>query len=450
MSRSRSIIDYHQNTDRLTELTRSTLAAATRQGASAASATITADSGLSVTVRMGEIETVEHHRSKHLGVTVYFGQKTGSATTTDFEPEAIDDTVGAACRIARYTQEDQYTGLAEADRMAKAIPDLDLYHPWALDPEEATRLALETEAAALGRDPRITNSEGASVSRHEGRYVFGNTHGFIGGFSGTRHSISCGVIAEADPEKQRDHWYSASRVPQSLEPAAEIGTKAAERALKRLGSQRIATRTVPVIFAADQATRLFGSFIAAISGASLYRQASFLLDHLGKPVFAEHVCITEEPHLPAGLGSSPFDSEGVGTERRELVQDGVLEGYVLDSYAARKLGMQSTGNAGGVHNLVVKPGPHDLDGLIGTMGRGLLVTELMGMGVNIVTGDYSRGAAGFWVEGGEIQFPVQEITIAANLRDMFRGIVEIGKDVELRSAIRTGSVLIDKMTIAGD
>ena len=433
----------------MAELVEEMLKEATRQGASSACATVGAGSGLSVTVRMGDLETVEHHRSKSLGVTVYFGQRTGSASSTDLDPAALKDTVSAACRIARYTEEDDCAGLADANLMATELLDLDLYHPWELEAEQATEIAIETETAAREVDRRITNSEGASVSAYQGSHVYGNTHGFVGGYAGTRHSVSCSVIAEEGEEKQRDYWYGTSRQPDKLPSGQEIGRHAGERAVRRLAGRQLSTRNAPIIFPADQAIRLFGSFISAIRGSSLYRQATFLLDHLGKPVFPESVHIREEPHLPAALGSSPFDNEGVATHPRDLVRDGVLQGYVLDSYSARKLDMQTTGNAGGVHNLIVDPGDQDLDQLLQTMGTGLLVTELIGMGVNIVTGDYSRGAAGFWVEAGEIQYPVEEITIAGNLKDMFNGIQAIGADVDTRSNIHTGSVLIDNMTIAG-
>jgi PmbA protein len=435
---------------RLSELVEATIAETRRQGASAASATVTASTGLSVTVRMGELETIEHHRGKHLLVTVYFGHKTAHATTTDFSGSAIEETVRAACHIAAHTEEDPCAGLADADRMANEIPDLDLFHPWNLAPEAAIDLALEAETSARDLDRRITNSDGALVNLYESTLVYGNTHGFVGGYDSTRHGISCTVVAEAEGQKQRDHWHTVSRNPSELAPAAEVGTIAARRALDRLGARKVQTCSVPVVFAPDQAIRLFRSFVAAIRGSSLYREASFLLDHLGKQVFSSRVAIAERAHIPGALGSSPFDAEGVRTDDRELVTDGVLHGYVLDSYAARKLGMQSTGNSGGIHNLIVRPGEHDLAGLLATMGTGLLVTELLGMGVNIVTGDYSRGAAGFWVEGGEIKFPVEEITIAGNLRDMFLGVQALGRDVDVRSNIRTGSVLIDRMIVAGD
>ncbi len=425
------------------------LAEARAQGASAAEAGVSTDTGLSVTVRLGEVETVEHHRDKGVAVTVYFGKRKGTASSSDFSPRAIRETVAAACTIARYTAEDEYSGLADADLMATDIPDLDLCHPWVLSADQAVALAMDAEAA--GRvDQRITNSEGATVNTYQGGRVYGNSHGFIGGYASTRHGISCVLIAQqGENDMQRDYWYTVARDAASLELPAEVGAHAARRALQRLGARRLSTRQVPVIFAAEVAGGLIGHFLGAIRGGSLYRNASFLVDHLDKRVFPEFVHIHEQPHLKNALGSAPFDDEGVATRARDFIVDGVLTSYVLDSYSARKLGMQTTGNAGDVHNLTVDPGTLDLDGLIKEMGTGLLVTELMGMGVNIVTGDYSRGASGFWVENGEIQYPVQEITIAGNLRDIFMQIQGTGRDVDTRGNIRTGSILIERMTVAG-
>ena len=426
------------------------LAEAKRQGASAAEAGISTSSGLSVTVRMGDVETIEHTRDKGLGLTVYFGKKKGSASTTDFSTEAINDTVRAACAIARHTSEDDCAGLAEVELMAKSYPDLDLLHPWGITPENAIQIALEAENSARGHDSRIANSEGADVSHHEGSYVYANSNDFLGGYASSRHGISCAVIAKDGGGMQRDYWYSVARNADELEAAIEVGTKAASRAVSRLGSRKLSTRTAPVIYTAETARGLLHHFVSAIRGSSLYRQASFLLDHLGKQVFPKGFSIREEPHLKRALGSAPFDNEGVATRARDLVSDGVLQGYVLDSYSARKLGMQTTGNAGGVHNLVVKTDDLGFDALLKEMDTGLIITELMGMGINAVTGDYSRGACGFWVEGGEISFPVEEITVAGNLRDMYAGIRRVANDVDLRGNIRTGSVLIDRMTIAGD
>nr|VFJ62423.1 MAG: PmbA protein [Candidatus Kentron sp. FW] len=435
--------------DNLKTLVTDILTEAVRQGASSAEAGISSSSGLSISARLGEVETIEHIRDRGLGVTVYFDKKKGSASTTDFGREAIEKTVQAACTIARYTSEDSYAGLADPERMATDILDLDLYHPWKLEPETAIALALASENAARGFDARITNSEGATVDWHEGTHAYGNTHGFLGIHSGTRHSTNCTVIAENEAGMQRDGWYTSARDPADLEDAESVGLKAAKRAIARLDARRIPTQTIPVVFQAEIATGLFGHFLSAISGGMLYRQSSFLLDHLGKRVFPEFVRIHEQPHLPKAPGSTAFDNEGVATNPRDVVTDGVLQGYMLSSYSARKLGLETTGNAGGAHNLTVESGTSDLAGILDEMGTGLLVTELMGSGVNIVTGDYSRGAAGFWVEEGEIRFPVEEITIAGNLQDIFLNIRQVGNDVEKRGNIRTGSVLIEEMTIAG-
>ena len=436
---------------RLKEIASDALKEAQRLGASSAEVAVSSSAGLSVNVRLGEVETVEHNRDKALGVSVYFGHKKGSASTTDFSASAVADSVGAACGIARHTAEDDCAGLADADLMATDPPDLSLHHPWRLSPDQAIEIATECETAARDVDARIINSEGAGVSRVEGVQVYGNTHGFLAGYASSRHGISCTVIAGDDQGMQRDYWYSVSRDPSELEAAADIGRRAASRSLRRLGARKIATVSAPVLYAAELAPGLLGHFVGAIRGGNLYRKASFLFDHLGKQIFPSHVQLGERPHLPGGIGSRPFDSEGVATRDREVVSDGVLRGYVLSSYSARKLGMQTTGNAGGVHNLTATPGPGepDLDALLRTMGRGFYVTELMGMGVNLVTGDYSRGAAGFWVEDGAIQHPVEEVTIAGNLREMFKGVVATGTDIERRGTVHCGSVLIEGMTVAG-
>nr|VFK26363.1 MAG: PmbA protein [Candidatus Kentron sp. MB] len=443
---SPAIIDQNS----LKTLATDILAEATRQGASSAETGIASGSGLSVSVRLGEVETIEHIRDQGLGVTIYFGQKKGSASTTDFNRKAIKETVEAACTIARYTSNDDCAGLADPERMATKFPHLNLYHPWELEPETAISIATTSENAAREFDNRITNSEGASVNWHEGTHVYGNTHGFLGVHSGTRHSIDCTVIAGSGAGMQRDGWYTSARDPADLEDAKNVGIKAAQKAIARLDARRIATQTIPVIFQAEIATGLFGHFLSAISGGALYRKSSFLLDHLGKQIFPEFIRIHERPHLPKAPGSTAFDNEGVATKPRDVVTDGILQGYLLGSYSARKLGMETTGNAGGAHNLTIEPNAQNLTALLKEMGTGLLVTELMGSGVNIVTGDYSRGAAGFWIQGGEIQFPVQEITIAGNLRDIFLGMRRIGNDTEKRGNIQTGSVLIEKMTIAGN
>ena len=436
----------------LEDIVRGALTEAKRLGASAAEAGIGSSTGLSVTARLGEVETIEHTQDRGLAVSVYFGQRKGSASTTDFAPAAIGDTVAAACGIARHTSEDECAGLAEETLMATVIPDLDLDHPWSLSPEAAIDMAIEVENAARALDSRITNSDGATVARHRGTQVYGNSHGFLGGHPSTRHEISCAVIAEQDGSMQRDYWYSVSRRPDALEAPDAIGRKAAERTVRRLGGAQVSTRIAPVLFSADIATGIFRHFVAAVSGGNLYRRSSFLLDSVGRKIFPDFMRIHEQPQIPGALGSAAFDGEGVATRDRDLVAGGVLEGYVLSSYSARKLGLETTGNAGGVRNLTVDAGPDSLGfhDLLAEMGDGLLVTELMGMGVNITTGDYSRGAAGFWVTGGEIAHPVEEVTIAGNLRDMFSGLRQVGIDTELRGNIRSGSVLIDRMTVAGE
>jgi PmbA protein len=423
---------------------------AAQQGATAAEAGASVDLGLSVTARMGEVETIEHHRSRGLGLTVYIGQRKGSASTTDLGREAMRETVEAACRIARHAAEDQYAGLPDPDTLATEFPDLDVYHPWEPDPETAIGIALACEDAARGYHPDIANSEGASLDTFQGLRVMGNSLGFLHGYGSSRHSLSCSIIGERGGEMQRDDWWTAARDAHDLEPPEAVGRKAAERAIRKLGARPLTTRQCPVIYAADIASSLLGHFIGAIRGGNLYRKSSFLLDQLGKRVFPEFVQIREDPHLPKALGSTPYDAEGVRTVPHHLVRDGVLESYVLSTYSARKLGLKTTGNAGGVHNLTIEPGALGLAELLARLGTGLLVTDLMGQGVNLVTGDYSRGAAGFWVENGEVQYPVEEITIAGNLRQMFLGIQAVGSDVDLRGNTRTGSILIERMTVAGN
>jgi PmbA protein len=380
---------------------------------------------------------------------VYFGHKSGSASTSDLRPAALRDTVRAACSIAKYTAEDPCNGLPDRDLLVVEIPDLDLYYPWNPGVDPALELARQCEAAAREQDARISNSEGAALSTHYGLEVYGNTLGFIGAVASSRHTLSCSVIAQDGGGMQRDYWFTTARDYADLQTPVEVGVQAARRSLRRLDARKLSTCQAPVLFEAPVAASLVSHFVSAIRGSSLYRQASFLLDHLGKPVFADHVRIHEQPHLRKGLGSSPFDNEGVATQARDLVKDGILQGYVLDSYSARKLGMLSTGNAGGVHNLTVANGSRDLDGLLKLMDRGLFVTELIGFGVNTVTGDYSRGAVGFWVENGEIQYPVEEITVAGNLKEMYAQLLEVGNDVDTRGNIRTGSILIGTMTVAG-
>ena len=436
--------------DSLREIVALAVETARKNGASASEAALSRSAGLDVNVRLGEVETIEHTRDNSLGVTVYFGHSKGSASSTDFGAAAVRETVEAACRIARHTAQDEFAGLADPERMAVDPPDLDLFHPWAITPDEAISLALEAETAARDHDSRITNSDGASVSRHDGDHVYGNSHGFLEGFSSSRNSLSCVVIAEDASGMQRGYWYSTGRDPDRLEPASQIGVTAAKRTVRRLGARKLDTRNAPVLYEADVARGVIGHLIAAVRGPNLYRKASFLVDRLGERVMADHLRVHEQPHLRGALASAAFDGEGVETRPRDLVAGGVLQGHVLDSYSARKLGVPTTGNAGGVHNLTVEPGSRPFDALLAEMGTGLLVTELMGMGVNIVTGDYSRGASGFWVEDGEIAYPVEEITIAGNLADMFLGIREVGADVDTRGAVRTGSLLIDRMTIAGN
>jgi PmbA protein len=435
--------------DKLDDLVQYCLTEAKQQGASSAEASVNIEHGLSVTARLGEAETLEHHNDRGMDITIYIGQKKGSASTTNYDTSAIKDAVTAACNIASYTEQDECAGLADADRMASNIQDLDLDHPWGLSAEEALEIAIECENAAREVD-RISNSEGASLTTSRGTIIYANTHGFVGNYTSTRHNLSCVVIAEQDGKMQRDYWFATSRDPKQLESAASVGQKAAQRTVSRLGARKIATQTTPVLFEANMARSLISHFVSAVSGGSLYRKASFLRDHLDKKVFSDSVTITEDPFIKGGFGSGYFDMEGVATQARTLVENGVLKGYVLSSYSARKLAMQTTGNAGGVHNLQLQAGEKDFDQLIRHMQKGLVVTELIGHGVNNVTGDYSRGAVGYWVENGEVQFPVEEITIAGNLKDMYQRIVEIGSDVDKRSKIMTPSLLVDGLMIAGN
>ncbi len=419
-------------------------------GASQAEAAVSVDVGLSASVRLGEVDTVEYQRDRGMGVTVYFGTRKGSASTADLGTAALRETVGKACSIARFTSEDSCAGLADPDTLATDVPDLDLSHPWDLTPERACELALECEAAALAVDPRITNSEGAAVSSHRGIRAYGNTHGFLRAYPGSVHSVSCAVLSSEANAMERDYWYSTARDWRELQDVASVGRLSGERAVRRLGARKVGTTRAPVLFSPEVARGLIGHFIGAIRGGSQYRRASFLLDAAGQQVFPDWFGISERPHLPKALASAPFDHEGVATRDRELVEGGVLLGYVLGSYSARKLGLRTTGNAGGTHNLIVPGRGGDFESMLRLMDRGLLVTELMGQGVNGVTGDYSRGAAGFWVEGGRIEYPVHEVTVAGNLKDVYRGIVAVGDDMDFRGGIRTGSILVGEMTIAGD
>ena len=426
------------------------LDAARQNGASQAEASLSVSRGYSVSVRKGEVESLEFQNDRDLGVTVYIGQRKGNAGTSDLSAHGIAEAVKAACAIASVTGEDPCSGLADADLMAREFPNLDLNHPWDLSADAAVDLARECEAAALAVDTRITQSEGASVSTHQGISIYTNSHGFIGVRRGTQHSLSCAVIAAQGDEMQRDFWYSNARNAKDMLDVQAIGRKAGERSVARLGARKLGTRQASVLLPPELARGFWGHFIGAISGGALYRKASFLLDQMDKPVFSSQVRLEQKPFIARGASSAAYDSEGVATSERVLVEDGVLLGWLLGSYSARQLKLTTTGNAGGVFNLTVKPGTQDFKALVKTMHEGLIVTELMGSGVNGVTGDYSRGAAGFWVENGEIAYPVQELTIAGNLRDMFKGVQAVGSDVDTLASIRTGSVLLDRMTIAGE
>lgn len=436
--------------DQIKQMSEDVLAVAKRLGASSAEAELSLSIGQNVSVRMGEVENIEYNRDKGMSVTVYFGKQKGHASTSDMSPQALADTVAAACNIAKYTAQDEFCGLADAELMASNIQDLDLHHPWDISVDEAIEIARICEAAALAVDSRITNSEGASVSTGTGFFAYSNSHGFTGGYSSSRHGVSCSVIAESDANMQRDYWYSTARAAEDLQSAADIGTIAGERTVRRLNAKKIKTCQVPVLFEAPLASGLISTLISAISGGNLYRKSSFLLDSLGKQIASPLLNIYEDPFIKKGLASSPFDNEGVATSARQLVKDGVLQGYVLSSYSARKLGMKTTGNAGGNHNLLIQPGTNDFSGLLKQMGTGLVVTELLGHGMNMVTGDYSRGAAGFWVENGVIAHPVEEITIAGNMIDMLKAIVGIGNDVLVQGSKQVGSILIERMTVAAD
>lgn len=435
--------------DELANLASDVLARCRKLGASQAEVSLNLDAGLNVNVRMGEVETVEHTRDRGVAISVYFGRRKGSASTADVRAESIATTIEQACAIARYTEEDPCAGLADADRMASFFPELDQWHPWALDATRAIELGIAAEAAGRALDPRLHNSDGASVSTGSSVAVYANTHGFFGRESGTRHSISCSLLGEDDNGMQRDYWYTTGVAAEDLESAEAVGRRAGERTLARLSPRKLATQECAVLFVPDVARSLVGHLVNAVSGGALYRRASFLLDAVGQSLFPDWFNVLEQPHIKRGAGSSAFDAEGVATIDRDLVRDGVLARYILGSYSARKLGLQSTGNAGGIHNLVVAANGGDFPDMLRQLGTGFLVTELMGQGVNTVTGDYSRGAAGFWVENGVIAYPVDEVTIAGNLREMFRRIVAVGSDVDTRGSIRTGSILIEKMMVAG-
>jgi PmbA protein len=435
----------------LSDIVAFALAEALKAGATQAEADVSLRQGLGVTVRLGEVETIEYQRDRGLAITVYFNGAKGSASSADLSRAAVRDMVAKACTIARYTARDPFAGLADPEDMAREVPDLDLYHPWDLTPEAAIELARNCEAAGLAVDKRLANSEGASVSTHRGVRVYGNSHGFLAGLPTSSHSISCVLLAQDGDDMQRDYWYSTARAAAELEPLEQIGRRAAERTIARLGGRQISTRKSPVLFAPDMAREFFGHLIAAVRGTSQYRKSSFLLDAMGQQVLPRALQMRELPHLKRGMASSPFDAEGVATRDRDLVRDGVLQGYVLGSYSARKLGLRTTGNAGGIHNLIVdsSDGLQSPQELRARMGTGLYVTEMMGHGVNGVTGDYSRGASGFWVENGELVHPVNEITVAGNLKTMYQGVQALGSDVDRLGAIHTGSVLLDEITIAG-
>ena len=452
-TKSKSYLPISENQVRFRELVEEALKYARSLGASDAAAEVSESSGLSVSVRNKDIETVEQTRDRSLDVTVFAGQQRGSASTSDFSLKALRETVDAAWHIARYTAADPAAGLPEAEFLARDIPDLQLHYPWALSSDEAAEIALKAEKAARKVSPLITNTDGASVATFEGHFVLGNTRGFIGGYPYSRHSISVAPIAGKGNNMQRDYWYSSDRNARLLAKPSAVGRYAAERTLARLSARRIKTGHYPVLFEAPLAVGLLGSLVQAASGGALYRKASFLVDALGKPVLADHLDVFEDPHVIGAMGSSPFDDEGVRTQARDVVVGGVLQGYFLSTYTARKLGMQTTGNAGGSHNLMLSSRltqpTDDFKAMLKKMGTGLLVTELIGQGVNYVTGDYSRGAFGYWVENGEIQHAVQEITIAGNLADMFRQIVAVGADTLVRGAKSSGSILIENMAVAG-
>ena len=433
----------------LKQLVTDALAHAKTRGATAADAEVSEGFGQTVTVRQREVETIEYNRDKGIGVTVYIGKQRGHASSSDLSPQALRDTVEAALAIARYTATDDCAGLADPERLAREFPDLDLIHPWDMPVERAIEMAQACEAAGFAVAKKVSNSEGATVSTQQSHFIYGNTNGFLAGYPSSRHSIWCALIAGKGDGMQRDDWYETVRDPADLPAPEFIGRKAGERAIARLKARKVPTEQVPVLYESGVAASLMGHFVSAVSGGSLYRKSSFLLDSLGKPVFSPIVQMTDLPLIPKGLASGAFDEEGVATQARDIVKDGVVQGYFLASYSARKLGMQTTGNAGGNHNLRMKDTGEDFAALLKKMGRGLLVTELMGQGVNPVTGDYSRGAAGFWVENGAIAYPVQEITIAGNLKTMFKNIVAIGNDVSRRSSRQCGSVLVEGMTLAG-
>lgn len=441
--------DSRARLDALADTAQRLLALASARGASQAEVSCSEERGLNVNVRMGEVETVESNRDRGIGVTVYFGQRKGSASTADLRAESLEATVEQACAIARYTEDDEAAGLADADRMAKDTPEFDQWHPWTLDADAFVDLALACEQAGRQVDTRIENSDGASVGSAESLSVYANSHGFIGHERSTQHTLGCALIAGRGDGMQRDGWYTTALMAHALEAPDAVGRKAAERTLARLQPRTLATGEYPVLYSAEMARSLIGHLLGAVSGSALYRKASFLLDSAGQTLFPDWFNIEELPFLQRGWRSAAFDAEGVATRQAPLVSNGVLQRYLLGSYSARKLGLESTGNSGGVHNLRISSNAGDLPELLAGMGRGLLITELMGQGVNAVTGDYSRGAAGFWVEDGAIAYPVDGITVAGNLRQMFAGIEAVGSDIDPRSHVAVGSILVGRMTVAG-
>lgn len=436
--------------DAYKKITEKALDYAKKKGATQSEVALGMDDGLNVTVRLGDVDTLEFQRDKSMGVTVYFGHAKGSASTSDTSWEAIVDTIDAACDIAKYTAEDEFSGLADREELAFDYPDLDLYHPWDVSAEQAIDIATRCEEVGRAYDKRITNSDGATVSTGTFFRIYGNSHGFIGSYPTSRHSLSCVLIGSDGENMQRDYYYTVGRDALLMETPEFVAKEAAKRTLQRLGARKIDTATVPVIYCPEMSSGLFGHFIAAIRGGNQYRKTSFLLDQLEHQVFPKHITIHEDPFIKGGLGSAPFDAEGVRCREHDLVKDGQLKSYILGSYSARKLGMKTTGNAGGTHNLKVTTSNDDQAAMLKKMGRGLLVTELMGQGVNIITGDYSRGAGGFWIEDGQIAYPVEEITIAGNLKDMLMNIVQVGNDVDKRNNILVGSTWVGNMTLAGN
>ncbi|MGK0271219.1 MAG: PmbA protein [Cocleimonas sp.] len=440
-----------QDEQALREISENVLKLAKKYGASDAELSLNRGAGLSVEIHMDNVDKLEYHRDQGLSLTVYMGKHTGSASTGDLSLQAIEDTVKAACNIAKYTEEDKYTGLADADMMATEVGDLDLYHPWDLTSDQAIEIARECEQHALQFDPRIVNSDGASISTYSGVGLIANSHGFTGVVPSSRHSLSCSVIGQevGDENMQRDYWYSSTRVNSELEAAESVGKKAAGKTIARLQGKQISTRQANVLYSPEMARSIISHFTSAIAGGSQYRKSTFLVDCIDEKVFPEFIRLHEQPHLIRAFGSGYFDKEGVATKNREIVIDGVVQDYIMGSYSARQLGLKSTANSGGTHNLTLDSTGQSFDELLKMLDTGFLVTELIGSGINNITGDYSRGAAGYWVENGEIQYAVEEVTVAGNLKDMFKNIVAVGNDIDTRSATKTGSILIEGMMVAG-